>query len=340
MRTLHVNLGKDSYDITVGHGLLSDADKYFNLNRKALIVTDDGVPEQYARAVAQRAKEAKTVTVHMGEGAKSLGVLETLLCAMSDFGMGRGDCAVAVGGGVVGDLTGFAAACYMRGIDFYNVPTTLLSQVDSSVGGKTAVNLAGIKNIVGAFHQPSAVLVDTEVLKTLPKRQLSNGLAEAIKMSVTSDASLFEKFERLSENELYESIEDIIVASLKIKRDVVEKDEKESNLRKVLNFGHTFGHGVEAEGELRDMYHGECVAIGMLPMCDSDVRERLSAVLKKFSLPTEYCGDIDTALGFVTHDKKCSGGMIDAIYVPRIGEFTIRRMSAEEFSELVKSRIK
>ena len=191
MTTLHMNLGEHSYDIFVGHGLLSHAGEYFNLARRVFIVTDDGVPGEYAKKIADCAAVAKIVTVPSGEGSKSIEVYSRLLSEMSEFGLTRTDCAVAVGGGVVGDLTGFAAASYMRGIDFYNVPTTLLSQVDSSIGGKCAVNHAGVKNIVGAFHQPRGVIVDIDTLKTLPERQIFAGLAESVKMALTSDKELF-----------------------------------------------------------------------------------------------------------------------------------------------------
>ena len=337
MTTLHLNLGERSYDITVGRGLLARAGEYFNLERRVFIVTDEGVPAEYAKAVAGSAKEYKIATVKMGEGSKSPETYTELLQMMCGFGMTRGDCAVAVGGGVVGDLTGFLAASYMRGIDFYNIPTTLLSQVDSSIGGKTAINLGGIKNIVGAFHQPRGVLIDLDTLKTLDKRQLSNGLAEAVKMALTSDKELFEFLEREEITE--DSLERIVTDSLKIKKQVVEQDEREAGLRKILNFGHTFGHAVEAEEEMRGFYHGECVAIGMLVTSSAEVRERLVRVLKRLGLPTEYNGDLDKALSFISHDKKCEGEGVSVIFVDTPGGFRIEKMTTKAFCELVRERI-
>lgn len=335
MKSLHLELEDGGYDITVSSGLLSRAGEFFNLDRRVLVVTDSGVPKEYAEAVAGAAKEAKILTVPMGEGSKSLSTLECVLTAMCDFKMTRGDSAVAVGGGVVGDLVGFAAATYMRGIDFYNVPTTVLSEVDSSIGGKTAVNLGQIKNIVGAFHQPKGVLIDTDTLKTLPKRQISNGLAEAVKMSLTSDKELFELFERLSYDEIVESIEEIIIASLKIKGAVVEADPRENGIRKILNFGHTLGHGIEAvSGKL---YHGECVAIGMLPMCAPEARARLEAVLERLELPTRWDGEPEDALAPVKSDKKCVAGGVMTIYVPEIGKYEIKKMTVEEFGALARA---
>ncbi len=331
MTKLEMQLGENSYPIIIEKGILNKAQQYLNLNRKCMIVTDEGVPKKYAEKIAYLCSDAKVVTVGEGENSKSPEVLVNVLTEMSAFNMGRGDCAIAVGGGVVGDLTGFAAAIYMRGIDFYNIPTTLLSQVDSSIGGKTAINLSGIKNIVGAFKQPKAVLIDTNVLKTLPERQFSNGLAEAIKMSLTSDRALFEDFKKWTLDEIHESIDDVILRSLKIKKAVVEEDEKESGLRKILNLGHTYGHGIESEEDLNGLYHGECVALGMLPMVSDEIRQELISVLKKVGLPYEYSGDKNAALEYAVHDKKCNGGMLSVILVDKIGEFVIKSMSIKDF---------
>ena len=335
MTVLNMNLGANSYPITVGKGLLGKCDKYFDLNRRVFIITDDNVPHKYASTVADLCNEATVHTIAQGEGSKSIGALENILTAMADAELGRSDCVVAVGGGVVGDVAGFAASVYMRGVDFYNVPTTLLSQVDSSIGGKCAVNLGGIKNIVGSFKQPKAVLIDTDVLATLPRRHMANGLCEAIKMAATSNASLFEKLEKLSEDGVYNNIEEIIVEALKIKKQIVEIDEREMGPRKMLNFGHTLGHGIEASEELAGLYHGECVALGMLPVTFGEAKERLISLLKKVSLPTEYSGDIDAALSFVSHDKKCSSGMLSVILCEKIGECKIESMSIDEFVKLV-----
>ena len=301
-----MELGESSYPIIIGKGLLERVSEFFNLERKVFIITDDGVPHKYADTVRSLCKSATVMTVKMGESSKSMATLEKVLIAMSDFEMTRSDCVIAVGGGVVGDLAGFAASIYMRGIDFYNLPTTLLSQVDSSIGGKTAVNLGQVKNSVGSFKQPKAVVVDTDTLSTLSRRHLRNGLCEAIKMAATSNAKLFERFEALDEEDIYSNIEEIITEALKIKKGVVEVDERENGLRKILNFGHTFGHAVESAEGLSGLYHGECVAIGMLAVSDGEVKERLSSVLKKVGLPTEYNGDtkaIAEKHGFATDMK-------------------------------------
>ena len=336
MTKLHLDLGENSYDVIVGNGLIKNAQKYLNLNRKVLVVTDSGVPEEYSNTICSQCAKYKKITVAQGEGSKSFETLQTILSAMCEFSMDRKDCAVAVGGGVVGDLVGFAASIYMRGIDFYNIPTTVLSQVDSSIGGKTAINFNGIKNIIGAFHQPKRVLVDIDTLNTLSERQISNGLAEAVKMSLTSDVKLFEKFERRTYAQIKENLEDIIVSSLKIKKYVVEQDEKESGLRRILNFGHTFGHGIEAETEMKGTYHGECVSLGMIPVSSKIVRERLIPVLNKLNLPTMMPCDVEKALRYVSHDKKCDGNSINVVLVQEVGSFEIKKLTFEQFDELVK----
>ena len=229
MKTLHVGLGADSYDISIENGLLDRAATLFRLDRKVLIVTDDGVPAEYGKRLAAQCGEAHVVTIPQGEGSKTLSTMEQLLRVMMANHFTRQDCVVAVGGGVVGDLAGFTAATYMRGVDFYNIPTTVLSQVDSSVGGKTGVNLDHIKNLVGAFKQPKGVIIDCGLLSTLPKRQIANGLAEAVKMALTFDEELFSLFEK---GDPAERSEEIVERSLRIKIGVVEKDEREAGLER------------------------------------------------------------------------------------------------------------
>ena len=327
-----MNLGDDSYDIVVERGILARANEYLNLDRRVLVVTDSGVPAEYARIVAEQCKNGIICTVDEGEESKSIDSFSRLLQAMLDNGFSRKDCVVAVGGGVVGDLSGFAASAYMRGIDFYNIPTTLLSQIDSSIGGKTAVNFGGVKNIVGAFYQPKKVLIDPELLKTLPERQISNGLAEAIKMSLTSDKELFDIFES---KDIESSIDEIILRSLNIKKSVVEEDEKESGLRKILNFGHTVGHGIEsaAQGEL---YHGECVALGMIPMCAESIRSRVIEVLKRCGLYRTLEYDWNKISEAAFHDKKADGGRVTVVTVPDIGCFEMKEMSCGDVIEISK----
>lgn len=334
---IHLNLKENSYDIIVERGILAKAGEYLCLNRRVLVVTDSGVPEVYAQTLAKQCKEPVICTVETGEASKSIETFSKLLNVMLENGFSRKDCVVAVGGGVVGDLSGFVASAYMRGVDFYNIPTTLLSQIDSSIGGKTAVNLSGVKNIVGAFYQPKKVLIDPELLRTLPDRQISNGLAEAIKMALTSDCELFDIFEN---KDIAENIDEIIIRSLNIKKNVVEQDEKESGLRKILNFGHTVGHGIESSRNMEDLYHGECVALGLVPMCDEKIRPRVIKVLKKCNLYNLINFDWDKIENAAFHDKKADGDSVEVTIVNEIGNFEIKTMKCSRVIEMAESCLK
>ncbi len=328
-----MNLGPDRYEILLERGALSQADRFFKLDRKVLIVTDSGVPAEYAKTVASCCKTPFIEVFPQGEQQKNMDTYQNILSRLVAEGFSRTDCVVAVGGGVTGDMAGFAAASYMRGIDFYNVPTTLLSQVDSSIGGKVAIDFKGYKNIVGAFYQPKGVLIDPEVLKTLPTRQIANGLAEAIKMAATNDKALFEFIEQ---NDPLAHIDRIIEGCLRIKKDVVEQDTKEQGLRRVLNFGHTAGHAIETVSGLSGLYHGECVALGMLIMAAPAPRERLRAVLQKVGLPTSYTYDKEQVIEAMTMDKKVAGGMITVVDLPEIGRFELNEISLETLKNRMK----
>lgn len=328
---LHMNLGEDSYDIVVERGALRHVGELFDLDRRVMIVTDSGVPAAYAAAVEAASGEPYRYCTPQGEGAKSVDNWQKILAAMLRAGFTRRDCVVAVGGGMVGDLAGFAAASYMRGIDFYNIPTTVLSQVDSSIGGKTAVNLGDIKNIVGAFYQPKKVLVDLDLLCTLDDRLVSEGLAEALKMSLTSDQALFDIFEH---QEIKDNMDEIILRSLMIKKQVVEQDEKEQGLRKILNFGHTIGHGIESKSQL---YHGECVAIGMIPMVSEALRPRLIAVLNKLRLPTAAEKPPQSIYEAMLHDKKSLGDTVTVVTVPEPGSYEMKNISFKELYPLIET---
>lgn len=329
---LHCHTDIGSYDITIERGALSHLSDYMHLNRKVCIVTDDGVPTDYAATVAKQCASPLLLTLPQGESSKTLQNMEQICRRMLEAGFGRKDCVVAVGGGVMGDLAGFAASCYMRGVDFYNIPTTVLSQVDSSIGGKTAVDLDGVKNIIGTFYQPKAVVIDPNVLQTLPQRQWANGLAEAIKMSATSNAALFM---RLEEEDPMEIIDEVIQGALCIKRDVVEQDAKETGLRQVLNFGHTLGHGIESATQLTELYHGECVALGMLAFCSEQVKKRLIPVLKKVGLPTEIQYNSHAVWEAMSHDKKVRDDTVTIVWVEEIGSFELRTMTLNELKATV-----
>lgn len=318
---IRMELGKNSYNIELGRGNLEKANELLQVNRKVMIITDEGVPTCYAEKIAKQCKEAYIHVVAQGESSKSLQTAEKILTEMLGHQFSRKDCVVSVGGGVVGDLGGFVASLYMRGIDFYNVPTTVLSQVDSSIGGKTAVNLAGIKNIIGAFYQPKAVLIDPDTLNTLSERQIVNGLVEAIKMGATNDKELFDLF---LNDDWKKHLDLIIEKALLVKKYVVEQDEKESHLRKILNYGHTIGHGFESAAHGAYL-HGECVALGMLYMSDENVKQQLLRIYEKlgFKVPNISEFDLEEVKEAITHDKKASNQNCSVVFVSEIGNGSI-----------------
>ena len=304
---LTMQLKSRSYDIILKAGCLANLHQFTNVaNRKVFVLTDSGVPAEYAQTVAAQCPDSTVYTIPRGEGSKCLKVYGQVLQAMLAFGMDRKDLLVSVGGGVVGDLGGFCAASYMRGIDFVNCPTTVLSQVDSSIGGKTAIDLGETKNIVGAFWQPKVVLVDFDTLKT----------------GIIGDPQLFALFECEHPED---NIEQIVYRSLKFKKKIVEQDEREGSVRACLNFGHTIGHGIEAVRGVRGrrttgLYHGECVALGMLPMIeDTALLKRTRAIYRALGLPTRAGANKEKVLAYMQHDKKARGDHITVIKCPGLG---------------------
>ena len=330
MEKLNVKTDSKNYDIIIERGIISQADNFIKNHEKILIVTDENIPAEYANAVNEKINSSAVIVVPAGERSKSIRTFEELLGLMLENGFTRKDAVIAVGGGVVGDLSGFTASCYMRGISFYNIPTSLLSQVDSSVGGKTAVNLNGIKNIVGTFYQPDMVLIDPDTLKTLPKREFAAGMAEVIKMAACLDKDFFEYLEQADFND---NIDIIIKRAVENKIKIVSRDEKESGLRKVLNFGHTIGHGIEVTTEFN---HGESVALGMLALCSGEVRARIERLLKKAGLPISARINACEAANAAVHDKKAENDSIGIVRVEQIGSFVFDKLAPEELENLIR----
>lgn len=324
---LKINTGNDNgYNIIIKKDSLKEANKYFDLNRKVLIVSDELIPKEYIEVIKKQAKDAYVFTFKSGEAYKSLETIENILQALVNNKFTRTDCIIAIGGGITTDMAGFASSMYMRGIDFYSVPTTLLAQVDASIGGKTAVNFKGIKNNIGAFYFPKCVLIDPNTLKTLDDRLIAEGLAEAIKMSVTSNKELFNFIK--NSNNLMNDIEHIIIESLKIKAKIVEEDPFEKNIRKILNFGHTIGHAIEMINTT--FYHGECVSLGMTYMIDKKIRNELLEVLNKYNLPIKIDLNNEEIIDKIKLDKKASGNMISIIFVKEIGSYEIKKINIDE----------
>lgn len=340
--TVRVSLAERSYDIEIGAGLLDRATDFVAKHggaRHTVLVTDTNVDELYADALADRfvdaGVESHVLVVESGEPSKSPEVVADLWQTMLDEGCDRQTVIVAVGGGVVGDIAGFVAATFARGLRFFQVPTTLLAQVDSSVGGKTGVNLDGAKNMVGAFWQPDGVLIDTDVLKSLPEREYRAGLAEVVKYGVILDGEFFASLEANAEKIVDRDpavLRDIIQRSCRLKADIVEADEREeSGQRAKLNYGHTFGHALEAATGYSELLHGEAVAIGMvcasrlaesMGRIDAEATRRQVDLLKRFGLPTVVPEGIDLGelSALMWRDKKVRDGEVRFVLPSRIGE--------------------
>jgi 3-dehydroquinate synthase len=338
MQTLSVALGERSYPIHIGKGLLGRADLLVpHLARKsAAVVTNSTVAPLFmdlvAGALAREGVDVVRIVLPDGEEHKDWRTLNVVFDALLKSGCGRDTTLVALGGGVIGDLTGFAAATYQRGVQYVQVPTTLLSQVDSSVGGKTAINHPLGKNMIGAFHQPRVVIADIDTLKTLPERELRSGLAEVIKHGLIRDAAFFAWIEANVERLLArdaEALEHAVLRSVAIKADIVAQDERESGLRRVLNFGHTFGHAIEAGLGYGTWLHGEAVAAGMVMAADlsrqlgylSDAdTARIRSLLQRAGLPTAAKGLAPARMQqLMSVDKKVKDGRIHFVLLERLG---------------------
>jgi len=353
MIEIDVALGKRRYPIRIGAGLLDEGRWRGALRgRHALVVTDDRVAPLYLARV-ERALGALThdsIVLPAGEASKTLEHTARVLDALAGLGASRDAAVIALGGGVVGDLAGFAAATWMRGVDFVQLPTTLLAMVDSSVGGKTGVNIAAGKNLVGAFHQPRAVFIDTATLATLPGREYAAGLAEVVKYGAIGDADFFAWLEANAdalEARDGDALAEAIGFSCRYKAGVVARDEREQGERALLNFGHTFGHALEAERGYGDLLHGEAVAIGMvlaaklsaaLGRAPAEDADRLARLLSRFGLPVAPPrADADALLARMRLDKKNVSGRLRLILwrgigkaeiVPDIDEAPVRRLLA------------
>ena len=292
---------------------------YVNLDCKVMVITDQGVPKQYHQEILDQCENGYLYVAKQGEGTKSFPVYEDILQKLLELNFSRKDLVLALGGGVIGDLSGFVAGTFKRGMRFASIPTTTLSQIDSSIGGKVAVNLGEVKNVVGTFYHPEVVVIDLNTVKTLTRRHYHNGLVEAVKAGLIADAKLFELFEKA--DNVDDHLEEIIVRALKVKKSVVEQDEKEENLRKILNFGHTIGHAIESIYHLEGYYHGECVGMGMMKILENPkIKERLGRVLLKLEVPLEAEYDTDEVIDFIKKDKKANGDYVTIVQVDKIGE--------------------
>ena len=300
-----------------------------------VIITDTRVAEIHGN----RFPACKTITIGQGEGVKTLDTVERIYQQLLEFGVDRSMFLVGIGGGIVCDITGFAASTYMRGLRFGYVPTTLLSQVDASVGGKTGVNYRGYKNIVGVFNQPNFVLCDLPLLTTLPDHEISSGLAEIVKHGAIADMELFSYLETNAAKVLHldlKVIEKLVHESIQIKAAVVNRDERETGERRTLNFGHTFGHAIE---KTTDFSHGQALSVGMVIASELSVKngqlkpvdtERLKALLQNLGLPIQVKIDVERVWDALQKDKKREGADIHFVLLERIGSAVVRRVSIED----------
>lgn len=323
-----LSVGRYDDCVYIESGLLSRAGDFFRLDRKVAVVTDGGVPAEYVGILSAQCRKAVVITLESGEDAKSAENAEMICREMMENGFTRKDCVVSVGGGKVCDIAGFAAAIYMRGIDFYSVPTTVLAQCDASVGGKNGVNLGSVKNVMGTFRKPNAVIIDPSLAETLDRKSFSEGMAEIIKIAAVLDRELFERIERGA------GYGEVISDAVKLKLDVTGIDFRENGLRSVLNFGHTVGHGIELECGLM---HGEAVAVGMIAMSEGEARERISALLAKYGLPVSAGFDTGRVMLAVSHDKKSADGRIKCIICREIGKYEIEELDARQIEERLGS---
>ncbi len=354
MSIVQMNLGENSYSIHIQKGILdcvAEQIKTLYKGDRVAVVTDRNVDGLYGKALKDQLEESFEVLwipLPPGESSKSIRHYGHVLEQLADHHIQRSDLVIAFGGGVIGDLTGFAAATYLRGIDYIQIPTTLLSQVDSSVGGKTAINLPQGKNLVGAFYQPKAVLIDPNTLSTLPKRELLSGLGEVIKYACIDAQEVRHILDQMSDlTDIHRYAEDLILHCCQSKQRFVEVDPLDKGKRMILNFGHTLGHGFEAESNY-EMSHGKAVVMGMLAMAklskeqgwgQSQVVEHLEKWTGKFGYAIEEEAIPFKAIQtYLMNDKKVNQNKVNLIIVESMGQATIRPLAVDTFNQLLTGR--
>ncbi|MFV0381731.1 MAG: 3-dehydroquinate synthase [Breznakia sp.] len=318
---LTMQTSSKTYNIVIGKHILNTLHNYIDTTRKIFILSDTNIPNIFIDEIIAQCPHHFIFKVTPGETSKSIKTYESVLQACLSFQMARDDLLIAIGGGVIGDLGGFVAASYLRGIDYVFIPTSTQAQVDSSIGGKVAINLDNTKNMVGSFYQPSFVFIDIITLSTLPQRHLMSGLVEALKAGLIKDPILYAYFK---ENTYMQHLEDVIYRSLLVKKTIVEQDEKEQHLRKILNFGHTIGHAIESYYNLKDYFHGECVAMGMpyfIP--DETLKKEVIHILKAMKTYDTPNFNNQDLFAYILLDKKRKQDHIDVIEVEKVGHAKI-----------------
>ncbi|MGD9560515.1 MAG: 3-dehydroquinate synthase family protein, partial [Oscillospiraceae bacterium] len=321
------------YNLIIKRGALARAAQLAHLNRRVMVVSDSGVPRKMVDAMLRQCPQGHCFIFPQGEASKTPEVGRALLSQLLQAGFDRHDAIVALGGGVVSDVAGYAAAGYMRGIEWLQFPTTTTAQMDACLGGKVALNLDGVKNIVGTLHHPRLVVADPNALKSLPQRHFTAGLAEALKVALLGDGDLFGLLET---GNIAENLERILFLALQYKKNLVEGDVLDQGPRRLLNFGHTIGYGLEAAGR-GALLHGECVALGMLPMIESRaLLRRTRAVMKKLGLPLKHHMDPDTVLRYIALGKNREDTRYTVARVKALGQGYLETVDFDELALLVK----
>jgi len=329
MKIINVPIKNNEYQINIGKGLIKGVSKYLDTKRNYIIITDSNIPKEYIADISSKINIKGTVVFPPGESTKSFENAEKGVNELHKLQANKDIVLIALGGGVIGDLTGFIASIYLRGVDFVQIPTSLLAQVDSSIGGKVAINTQYMKNGVGNFKQPLCVLIDPNTLETLPKRHYNNGMGEVIKHALIDGKELYKG---LIGNEYY-PIEEIIYQSILIKREIVLKDVFDNNIRNILNFGHTIGHAIEQQSNY-EILHGEAISIGMYLMSkNTSYRDTLELLLNKFSLPKSYDYSVDSLMKFIVLDKKIVNNQINKITIKEPGNPLIERVKIGSIKE-------
>ncbi|MCK4551721.1 MAG: 3-dehydroquinate synthase [Tenericutes bacterium] len=325
MKTINIISKQKNYPIIIENNLLKNLKVYLNQDKFYVIISDNQIPTKYITEVKLACPKNLFIEFPAGENSKSFYQYQRIISLLQENNIKRDACIIALGGGVTGDLSGFVASTYLRGIELIQIPTTLLAQIDSSVGGKVAINSSLSKNSVGSFYAPSIVLIDPKTLNTLSKRHINNGVAEMIKYGMINSKELF--YQILNDN-IFDDIESYIYKSLLIKQYYIEEDEFDNSLRQILNFGHTYGHAYEKHYNYNKYFHGEAVALGMIKVTENqNTRKELIKILNKYELPTfDEASDADLK-NLIQNDKKNTSNHLNMINVEKIGEAYIKQVS-------------
>ena len=327
MKTINIPIKDNSYNVYIKRGLLSDISSYIDLNREIIVITDDFIPKIYLNTIKENMSNLQIFEVPQGEKSKSMEIAYSIIDDMIDSKITKKCLIIALGGGVVGDLAGFIASIYMRGVDFIQIPTTLLSQIDSSIGGKVGINATNMKNAIGSFYQPQLVLIDPDTLKTLSSREFNNGIAEMIKYGLIADKSIFTD---LLEKDIIPNIEDYIEKCIIIKKNYVINDVFDQKERQILNFGHTIGHAIEKYSNYK-LLHGESISIGMTLMSKKyNYYDNLVKTLVKYSLPFNYEYNKEEIYDYIKTDKKATSNSLNIVLVEEVGKGFIKKIAIKD----------